>query len=61
MICYSYCIFLLDVNASPENSLVDCLSNMMNNTLGITTGGISGLPGHLEYTIDIDPKEVLRV
>ena len=58
MICYSYCIFLQDVNASPENSLVDSLSNMMNNTLGITTGGISGLLGHLEYTIDIDPKEV---
>ena len=58
MICYGYCAFILDVNASSKNSLVDSLSNMMNNTLGVITGGISGLPKHFEYTIDIDPKEI---
>jgi len=58
MICYSYCAFILDVNASSKNSLADGLSNMMNNTLGVITGGISGLPWHFEYTMDIDPEEI---
>lgn len=59
IICYNYSIFfILGVNASSENSLIDNLLNTANNTLDTITGGISDSPKYLEYTIDIDPKEV---
>jgi hypothetical protein len=58
IIHYSHSIFILDVNASSKNSLINNLLNTVNNTLNTITGSISDLPKYFEYTIDIDPKEV---